>query len=501
MHVEKKSQQNGNICLHFAISDTGIGIPADKLDRLFKAFSQVDMSTTRKYGGTGLGLAITSQLVRMMNGQVWVESQENKGSTFHFTAQFGESQELIPRRTPTGLVKVQGASVLVVDDNVTNCRILQELLSSWGMKPTIVQSGREALLAMYAAHEAGKPFALLLLDNSMPEMDGFTLAEQIQQKPELVGTLMMMLSSADRHANAARCHELGLNAYLTKPIRREELLNTILTALHAQPSEFSPAAEARPTIGLTKKKLRVLLTEDNFVNQRLAVRLLEKRGHSVVIANNGVEAIEALNKQSFDVLLMDVQMPEMDGFEATKIVRAREQEIGGHIPIVAMTALAMKGDRERCLAVGMDGYVSKPLHPNELYDAIEKLGRREVAVAETANHTSNEVMSAFDRNAAMKSVGNDVALLREIIGVFVDEYPAMLTKIREAVENADFEGIHRSAHTFKGAVSTFGPSQVKELAQQLENLGRNQNLTGASEILQQLVQTTGDLCKGLQAEL
>jgi CheY-like chemotaxis protein len=244
-----------------------------------------------------------------------------------------------------------------------------------------------------------------------------------------------------------------------------------------------------------------LLTEDNFVNQRLAVRLLEKRGHSVVIANNGSEAIEALNQQAFDVLLMDVQMPDMDGFEATQKIRAREQKSGGHIPIVAMTALAMKGDRERCLAVGMDGYVSKPLHPHELYDAIEKIGIRDLAVAATANPTGNEVESAFDRNAAMKSVGGDVALLHEIIGVFIAEYPAMLTKVREAVENADFEALHRSAHTFKGAVSTFGPSRVKELAQQLENLGRNKNLTGASEILQHLVQAADELNKGLQAEL
>ncbi len=501
MHVEKKSHQNGLIGLHFAISDTGIGIPTDKLDRLFKAFSQVDMSTTRKYGGTGLGLAITSQLVRMMNGQIWVESEENKGSTFHFTAQFSESKELIPRRVPTGVAKLQGVLVLVVDDNATNCRILQELLSTWGMKPTVVQSGREALQAMYSAYQAGIPFKLVLLDNSMPEMDGFTLAEQIQQKPELVGTLLMMLSSADRHASTARCHELGMNAYLTKPIRRQELLSTMLSALHAAPSEFSGPTPTRQTVGLPKQKLRVLLTEDNFVNQRLAVRLLEKRGHTIVIANNGSEAIAALNRQAFDVLLMDVQMPDMDGFEATKIVRGLERERGGHIPIIAMTALAMKGDRERCLAAGMDGYVSKPLHPEELYDAIEHLGRPEVPVVASAKPTCNEVRLAFDREAAMKCVGGDVALLHEIIGVFIHEYPAMLTKIREAVDNADFEALHRSAHTFKGAVGTFGPSSVKELAQQLENLGRNHQLTGADAILQQLVQAAGELCKGLKAEL
>ena len=499
MHVEKQSQENGEVCLHFAVSDTGIGIPTDKMDRLFKAFSQVDMSTTRKYGGTGLGLAISSQLVQMMNGKVWVESEDNKGSTFHFTARFGVSKDLSPRRSPAGLAKIQGLSVLVVDDNATNCRILQELLSGWGLKPIIVQSGKEALTAMHNAHKEGEPFAMVLLDNMMPEMDGFTLAEQIRQHPELVGATLMMLSSGDRRENAARCHELGMEAYLTKPIRRAELLSTILTAAHAVPSKEISATTSPHSIGRCRTSLRLLLTEDNLVNQRLAMRLLEKRGHSVVIVGNGREAVEILHQQSFDVVLMDVQMPEMDGFEATKLIRARERDTGGHVPIVAMTAHAMKGDRERCLEVGMDGYISKPLNPTELFEAVESVASSSDEAAATPTRSIVGAVSAFDQDAALGRVGGDVAQLREIIDIYFSECPGWLTQIREGVTNGDAAVVRRGAHSLKGAVSIFGSKEVCNLAQQLETMGRDQNLAGADDVVLQLKRAIDELRPALEA--
>ena len=499
MRVEQQSRENDEVCLHFAISDTGIGIPADKMDRLFKAFSQVDMSTTRKYGGTGLGLAISSQLVHMMNGRVWVESEDQKGSTFHFTARFGVSKESVPRRSPAGLTKVQGLSVLVVDDNATNCRILHELLGSWGMKPTEVDSGKAALAAMQQAHDEGEPFAMVLLDNMMPEMDGFTLAEKIRQHPELVGATLMMLSSGDRRENAARCHELGMEAYLTKPIRRAELLSTILTAVHAVPDESGTVVAPHRSLGHCERSLRLLLTEDNLVNQKLAVRLLEKRGHSVVIASNGREAVEALHHQRFDVVLMDVQMPEMDGFEATQIIRARERDTGGHVPIVAMTAHAMKGDRERCLEVGMDGYISKPLRPSELFEAVESLGGQSNGDATMVALSTDPSVSAFDQDAALGNVGGDIEVLREIIGMFFEECPGWLNQIRDGVARGDAAAVRHGAHTLKGAISTFGSTAARDLAQQLETMGQHQDLTGADEISLQLERAIHELRPALEA--
>jgi signal transduction histidine kinase/DNA-binding response OmpR family regulator len=505
MRVAKQSQENGQVHLHFAVSDTGIGIPEDKLGLLFKAFSQVDMSTTRKYGGTGLGLAISSQLIKMMDGKIWVESKEQQGSTFHFTARFGVTKQSAPRRAPGVLAKVRDMPVLVVDDNETNRRILHELLINWGMRPTEVESGKAALVALRQAHDDGEPYALVLLDNMMPEMDGFTLAKTIKEHPELVGATMMMLSSADRRENAERCRQLGVEAYMTKPIKRAELLNAIMTAIDASPSEEARSTAAtRRSVGLCQRPLRLLLTEDNLVNQKLAVRLLEKRGHSVAIAGNGREALEALARERFDVVLMDVQMPEMDGFEATQITRAKEQDSGGHVPIVAMTAHAMKGDRERCLDVGMDSYVSKPLQPTELFEAVESLAAAPTEQSATEQeHPPTEQLATdepvVDEGAALDSVGGDRALLQEIIGLFFDESPKWLCDIRKAVSSRDAETLQRAAHTLKGAVSNFGAAQVREIAQRLENMGHDGDLNGADEALGELEQALDQFRPALAA--
>jgi two-component system sensor histidine kinase/response regulator len=369
--LSASSAVKSSCLLHFSVRDTGIGIAEDKRTMIFEAFAQADGSTTRRYGGTGLGLAISARLVQHMGGRLWVESTLGQGSTFHFTACFGRQDATLPRPLPQESNRLHGLSVLVVDDNATNRFILGETLTQWQMRPTAVENAESALRVLESAHQKGEPFALVLLDAQMPKVDGFMLAERIRQHPDLTGATVMMLSSACQSIDAQRCQELGLAAYLTKPIKQTELHRSILAALGT--SQLRPTAPAIPAPVKITRSLRLLLAEDNPVNQKLAVRLLEKQGHTLVVVNNGREALEAIERQPFDLVLMDVQMPEMDGFEATITLRERERGTGRHVPILAMTAYAMKGDRERCLEAGMDGYISKPIQPRELWEAIEKL--------------------------------------------------------------------------------------------------------------------------------
>jgi two-component system, sensor histidine kinase and response regulator len=400
VEVTPEVPMNGTVCLHFAVADTGIGIPPEKHQVLFKAFSQVDNSTTRKYGGTGLGLVISARLVQMMGGRIWAESERGKGSIFHFTARFGRAKESAERPVLKEPNSLHNLPVLVVDDNATNRRILHETLSNWHMKPTVVESGKAALATLEQARNAGTPFALVLLDKMMPEMDGFMLAERIKQNPDPVGATLMMLSSADRRDDVARCRELGVSAYLSKPVRQSELLKTILTVLGTSlPATTEAHRPFQHSFEKSPRSLRLLLAEDNQINQRLAARLLEKHGHSVVVANNGREALAALDKQTFDAVLMDVEMPEMDGYEATAAIRAGEQGTGRHIPILAMTAHAMKGAREQCLGAGMDSYVSKPLHPRIIIEAIERLVPADVLGANKHLAANQAAMQdAIDKN-------------------------------------------------------------------------------------------------------
>jgi CheY-like chemotaxis protein/anti-sigma regulatory factor (Ser/Thr protein kinase) len=373
VEVACRSQTEDEAELYVSVRDTGIGIPADKLAKIFEAFEQVDTSTTRKFGGTGLGLTICSRLVALMEGRIWADSELGRGSTFHFTTRFRLAHG---KPLPKPSVVVPGTRVLVVDDNATNRRILEEILTSWDMRPQSVAGVSQAVEVLRAAYRAGESFPLVLTDANMPDLDGFALAELIRQDPELRSTLIMMLTSGDRPGEVARCGQLGIAAYLLKPIKQSELFDAVVFALgvNAVDEEIPSAAAPLPALG--HGPLRVLLAEDSLVNQKLAIGLLEKHGHHVTLANHGREAVAACESQDFDLVLMDVQMPEMDGYEATAAIRALDRETGRHTPIIAMTAHAMKGDRERCLNAGMDAYVAKPIHAQLIFEAIAQvLGR------------------------------------------------------------------------------------------------------------------------------
>lgn len=372
VQVQEESADAGATCLHFSVKDTGVGIPADKQEKIFEAFSQADGSMSRKYGGTGLGLAICVRLVALMGGKIWVESQPGQGSTFHFTARLALEEASSPRPVPLEPEQLRDLHVLVVDDNFTNRRVLSGMLIRWGMKPTLVERGEAALRALEIGKSTGHRFPLILLDGQMPGMDGFGLAEQIKRDPQLVGATIMMLTSVGQLGDAARCRELGISAYLVKPIRQGELLEAICSVLNQVSQERIPLV-TRHSLREEKSRLRVLLAEDNPVNLTLAVRLLEKRGYIVSVARDGREALAALENREFDLVLMDIQMPEMDGLEATMAIREKEQRSGKHLPIIAMTAHALKGDEARCLAAGMDAYISKPIRTYELFATIQSV--------------------------------------------------------------------------------------------------------------------------------
>jgi PAS domain S-box-containing protein len=371
LRVAVDSRTPGEVRLHFTVLDTGVGIAPEKQKLIFEAFSQADGSTARRFGGTGLGLTISSRLVEMMGGKIWVESATGQGSAFHFTAGLRAGKEVVETPPAVAPSYLAGLGALIVDDNTTNGRILAEMLRHCGMKPMLAESGIDALECLKRAQD---PFAVILTDLNMPDMDGFTLVEQLRSSPELAGEAkVIMLASAGQRGDAARCQELGVAAYLTKPVSQPELLEAMSRALGTPGSQPESAGLITPpTVGKSTKRLRILLAEDNAVNQKLATRLLEKRGHHVTVAPNGREALAALDRENFDVLLMDVQMPEMDGFEATAAIRTREQGTGRRLPIIAMTAHAMQGDRERCLSAGMDNYISKPIKVRELTDLLEK---------------------------------------------------------------------------------------------------------------------------------
>jgi two-component system, sensor histidine kinase and response regulator len=371
-----------SLTFHFSVADTGIGIPKEKQQLIFEPFTQADTSTTRRYGGTGLGLSISMRLIQMMGGGMWVESEVGAGSTFHFTARFGVVKNGAVRSTLANPAALEDVRVLVVDDNATNRHILERTLGYWRMRPTAVSNATAALNLLHEANAAGVPFSLLVADCHMPEVDGFMLVEQVQRAPDLSNLVTIMLTSGGQRGDAERCKQLGIAAYLIKPVIQADLLEALLQVLAYRSGAPKPdQVITRHTLREGRMPLRILLAEDNLVNQKLASRLLENQGHMVVVAADGAQALDTFEKQSFDLVLMDAQMPVMDGFECTAAIRRLEQATRAHIPIIAMTAHAMVGDRQRCLQAGMDGYIAKPVHAHELFETIETV----LAAAQTVH--------------------------------------------------------------------------------------------------------------------
>jgi len=478
--VEKTDEQT---VLHYFVSDSGIGIPEDKQKAIFEPFKQADGSTTRRFGGTGLGLTISSTLVELMGGRIWLESAPLEGSTFHFTARLGVTDA----RPDPPAVNLTDLPVLIVDDNGVNRRVLHDLLIRWRMRPTVADSGAAAMRALTDASAQGRPFALVLLDANMPEMDGFEVARRIRDEAKLAGATIMMLSSSGQYDESNRCREAGIASYLTKPVDQRELLSAIGRVLAREPGQRAALPSSMLPAELPERRLHVLLAEDNAVNHRLAASLLERRGHKVTIAANGREALDAVKAHSYDAVLMDVQMPEMGGFEATAAIRSLEHGNGSRLPIIAMTAHAMKGDRERCLAAGMDEYLTKPLDPRQLCSVVEEMAAGRAPATFDAADVPTVPMQVLAR------VGGDRQLLAEISRLFVDDAPRHLEKIRHALDVRDGESLRRAAHGLKGAAANFDADGVVNAARTLEEIGRTAKFDGHETAWRELTAETDRL--------
>ncbi|HEV2491279.1 MAG TPA: PAS domain S-box protein [Candidatus Acidoferrales bacterium] len=472
--------------LHFRISDTGIGIPLEKQKLIFEAFTQADGSTTRKYGGTGLGLAIVQRLVSLQGGRLWVESGAGKGSVFHFTIRLGlPDKSFIPPKELESCV-LRGLRALVVDDNRTNRLILLDLMRRWGMEPEEAQNWKEALEILERAQQEGNAFRLAILDAQMPEMDGFTLARRIRENHNLSSVAMIILSSAAQPGDAARSKEAGISSYLIKPAQPSELLDAIMNTVgnHIN-ARRDPAYAPQPSIPEScGPGLRILLAEDNAVNRQLAIRLLEKRGHFVEAVIDGRQALEALERERFDLVLMDVQMPELDGLEATRTIRSREKNTGAHQLIISVTAHVMKGDREKCIEAGADDYISKPIQSEDLYAAIERLRSASIIFASSDQKSSSAFSTdVLDSRKLLERVQGDRELLADMIRLFRAEALSLLQTLREAVENGDCSAISRTSHALKGAIGNFGSGPAYQATQNMEELARTGDVQAAGALL------------------
>ncbi|MDH3394336.1 MAG: response regulator, partial [Desulfobulbaceae bacterium] len=479
VQVKLQAQTGKTVDLLFSVADTGIGVEKEQQEHIFESFTQADSSTTRKYGGTGLGLSICKRIVDLMDGRIWLESNKGQGSKFFFVARFQEQNDPPPAAAEAPAKNLQGLRVLVVDDNQTNRFILREFLTRWGAMVWEASSGAEGLAELETALACSRSFDLVLLDCHMPEMDGFTVAELINGDPRLTSLMVMMLTSDNRNDHLTRARELGLDAYLTKPIARNDLHETLTTLICEKLRGTSTACpeqqENAPTTA-TLPPLHILLAEDDQLSEKMTVHFLKKAGHEVVVARTGREVLENVDNYKFDIILMDVQMPEMDGYEATRQIRKRSKSKGGNVPIIALTAFAFKEDRSLCFKAGMDSFVTKPINRKELFGAITRLV--------TAPHAKSKVI--FDRQKALRMVEDDLDFLKEIAAIFVQGSQGQLQLINTAINNDDGTALEHAAHKLKSELASLGSESPRTLAHHLEVLGRGNNCGKAFTTFEQL---------------
>jgi PAS domain S-box-containing protein len=513
VRVTVERHTTAEVGLHFAVSDTGIGIPADKLTSIFDPFTQADSSTTRKYGGTGLGLAISSHLVGLMGGRLWVESEIGKGSTFHFTARFGAVPEA-PALVAPDLGGLEGMRVLVVDDNATTRDILERMLAGLKLRPSLAANAHAAVAALAEAEAVGEPFALALLDAALPGPDGTALTEAFERACASPPALVLLLSAMDRQAETAATPGALPVAAVPKPVKPSDLLRAFrelagqaASGVSQTELDLGPAGDGSPAEVQT---LRVLLVDDNEFNQKVGRLKLERLGHTVHVAGGGREALDAVAREWFDLVLMDMEMPDLDGLKTTALIREAERESGRHLPIIAMTAHAVAGTRERCLRGGMDGYVTKPIQDDALREAMagvtpahpaDAVPRRDDSAPEAASPPAEQMPPGAE--AVLARVGGSREVLAELVGVFRQDSARLLGELRAAVDHSEAEAVRMAAHTLKGMVSFFNATAATEAAATLEGKGKAGNLGGAAALLETLARETerigadfGRLCEG-----
>jgi PAS domain S-box-containing protein len=477
--------------LRFTVRDTGVGVPLEKQERIFRAFEQEDTSTTRRYGGTGLGLTIASRLAELMGGHISVQSEPGRGSTFSFTASFELQSQPPTKLTQRSAVPPGRLPVLVVDDNATNRRILEEFLRGWQMEPSAVGDGVAAMDALWHGAACGQPYPLVLLDAHMPDTDGLALAARIRERDELSATRIILLTSADRPGDLARLRELRINAHLVKPVQQDELLETINRVMSrgegdgTRPPEPSFAKQETATPLPAAKRLHVLVAEDNDFNAQLLQQLLVRRGHHVSLSRNGREALRRANEGTFDLLFLDLHMPEMDGFQVIRALRERERSTGGHLPVIALTARSRKEDREQCLAAGMDDFLVKPISVADRWSAIDR-----IPVAEHRAQTAGAAL--LDPRVILATCGDDAAILESISRAFCARLPEHMRAVQDALRGRDASRLREAAHKVAGMVSAFS-TVAGAAASNLEDLAAQGRLEEAAQPVQRLEMMVAEL--------
>ncbi|MFH1117490.1 MAG: response regulator [Pseudomonadota bacterium] len=483
LRVDLESESDEGLRLHFAVSDTGLGIPVEKHETIFREFEQVGGPQACGRGGTGLGLAISSRLVRMMNGEIWVESEVAKGSTFHFTVlvQPGDESKRLTHRWESPVLK--RLSVLLADDDAARRRKREQEFGDWGIRVVAVNRGHAALQALLSAGIEARPFDLLMIARSLPDMDGFDLIRQIRNVRIGMHSPIVMTASAGLRGDARSCSELGVNAYLTEPISGTDLRDTLFRASLPRVSDGNPAGLiTRHSLRENRRALRILVAEDNEISRRVAVMTLEKSGHKVLVVRNGREALAAALKESFDLVLMDIQMPEMDGLQAAHLIRRREADSGKRLPIIALTGTVSEEDRERFLEAGIDGFIPKPLTVAALTECIENFPFQ-ITRTEPPSKEWDPGDNVMDKSELMDRIGEDPEVIEELIEAFLESYPRLFGQAREAVMGNDADALRRAAHTLKGILANYSAPAAFRAAADLETTARLQAMTEARSLL------------------